>query len=153
MTKPHTLFKIVISLIVLAVYGGCQVQDIDIPEDYGTTKGLREVIITAQAEDLATDTATRTETELVIGDDNKWTYPMYWLQGDKIMIYSAGEASEFTSINTEKTRVAKFKGLCLGHLPVKCCRSILRATRQVGKRGHHRGLPFDAAGKARFLRG
>lgn len=73
-----------------------------------TQTGAREMIITASMDiDMV---LTRTETERTV-TDGKTSFPTYWSPDDRIMIYSAGEASEFVAQNvTERTRVAQFKG-------------------------------------------
>ena len=69
--------------------------DITIPQ-----KELREVIITAS---LAGDQA---ETRTSRGTDGK----IYWSPGDEMKIFSAGQASKFTAINSAPSAVAQFSG-------------------------------------------
>lgn len=69
--------------------------DITIPQ-----KELREVIITAS---LAGDHA---ETRTSRGTDGK----IYWSPGDEMKIFSAGQASKFTAINSAPSAVAQFSG-------------------------------------------
>ncbi len=103
--------KSILTLASLALLFACQSQEMETrgPEDNGVSKKVtqQEVIITAHAED--SDLLTKTETEVVQSGGTR-SFPMYWLPGDKMMVYSAGDASEFTSINTARARVAKFKG-------------------------------------------
>ena len=105
--------KILTYLPALIFLFSCQNSELDVSLHQenltGIQKELREVIITAQSEDPAP--LTRTETEVEVSGSGTKSFPMYWLPGDKMMVYSAGEASEFTSINTTRTRVAKFKGV------------------------------------------
>ena len=100
-------------LPAIVLFYSCQETGLNIflPQENpaGVQKELREVIITAQTEDPAP--LTRSETEVEVSGSGAKTFPMYWLPGDKMMVYSAGEASEFTSINTTRERVAKFKGV------------------------------------------
>ena len=93
------------------VVASCQIieKDAAFPQKDNANKIRKEVILTAQSEDP--DFLTRTETEVEVSGSGTKSFPMYWLPGDKMMVYSAGEASEFTSINTTRTRVAKFKGV------------------------------------------
>ena len=100
-------------LPAIVLFYSCQETELNIflPQENpaGVQKELREVILTAQSEDP--DPLTRSETEVEVSGSGAKTFPMYWLPGDKMMVYSAGEASEFTSINTTRERVAKFKGV------------------------------------------
>ena len=110
MRKPiQLLFGALLPFAITLSLASCQRTEFDLQGPDSTDQaGLREVIITAQAEDP--DLLTRTETEVVQSGGTK-SFPMYWLPGDKMMVYSAGEASEFTSINTTRERVAKFQGV------------------------------------------
>ncbi len=100
-------------LPAIVLFYSCQETGLNIflPQENpaGVQKELHEVIITAQTEEPAP--LTRSETEVEVSGSGAKTFPMYWLPGDKMMVYSAGEASEFTSINTTRERVAKFKGV------------------------------------------
>ena len=92
---------------LLFLLGGCELQDLETLSDNGhKDKALmefKEVIITAQMEQAIDET--RTEMHKVGDKRETW-----WLPDDKIMIYSAGEASVFTAINDEPVKIAKFKG-------------------------------------------
>ena len=96
-----------IPFALLFLLGGCELQDLETLSDNGhKDKALmefKEVIITAQMEQAIDET--RTEMHKVGDKRETW-----WLPDDKIMIYSAGEASVFTAINDEPVKIAKFKG-------------------------------------------
>lgn len=92
-----------LSLAVSILLASCQVKELeidtpaDIPEAVIPQEG--EVIITASLENAP-------ETKTTI--DNQ--YNVYWTPGDRVIVFSAGESAEFTAINTEPSRVAKFRG-------------------------------------------
>ncbi len=75
----------------------CQVKEVIGPADLSREK--TEIIITASLNDPPL-----TKTEHI--DYKK----VYWLPNDEIVIFSAGEASKFTSLNEEPAKTAKFKG-------------------------------------------
>ena len=111
--RKQTAFVVsILAAVSLFSLAACQSNEVDVAFDVdipGSVERMgQEVIITATTEDPSPET--RTETEMVVDENNHKSFPMYWLPGDKIMIYSAGEASEFTSINTERARLAKFRG-------------------------------------------
>ena len=91
-------------LAALLSCAACQEMEVDYQpqEPVGVKTEKQEVIITAQMEGPSIETRTETRKE----SNMRFTY---WLPGDKVMIYSAGEASEFTSINTEAVQKAQFK--------------------------------------------
>lgn len=91
----------VFPLATLVVMAGCQIQDIDVQEPDGLGKDLREVILTASISDASDQTRT------VYNEGEKKNY---WSVGDKIKVFSAGEAAEFTSMNTTLEPIVKFKG-------------------------------------------
>ncbi len=101
MRKLASLFMRVFPLATLVVMAGCQIQDIDVQEPDGLGKDLREVIITASISDASDQTRT------VYNEGEKKNY---WSVGDKIKVFSAGEAAEFTSMNTTLEPIVKFKG-------------------------------------------
>ncbi len=72
-------------------------KDVEIPEKDDT--GKVEVIITA-----STDTDTKT-----VLDDNYTT--VLWKPSDEIKVFSAGEDSKFTSLNTTTSSIAQFRGM------------------------------------------
>lgn len=77
--------------------------DVDFPEGVVDVIGQEpgEVIITASIADG--QQATRTSYDEVEAKN-------YWTPGDKIKVFSAGEAAEFTSLNTEPEPIVKFRG-------------------------------------------
>ena len=83
---------------------GCQSFETDVqgPEPSGPSNELREVIITASIAD--DKQSTRTSYDEVETKN-------YWTPGDKIKIFSAGYAAEFTSINTVPEPVVNFQGM------------------------------------------
>ena len=94
------------SSMVLIALAGCQTKEMDMQINDSPDAGQKnvvwkEVVISASLEGSDVDTRTQR------GVDKK----TYWSPGDKIKIFSAGESSEFTSINTQPERVVKFKGL------------------------------------------
>ena len=98
-----------VSLLATALLAlaACQRMEMDVNapdnnQSAGSQKELREVIITA---DIA-DATGETRTSYNEGDGKN-----YWSSGDKIKVFSAGESSEFTSLNTEPATMVKFKGL------------------------------------------
>ena len=101
MRKLASLFMRVFPLATLVVMAGCQIQDIDVQEPDGLGKDLREVIITASISDASDQTRTTY---------NETESKNYWTPGDKIKVFSAGEAAEFTSMNTTLEPIVKFKG-------------------------------------------
>ena len=66
----------------------------------------KEVFITASL-DEGTDSGTRTS---LVTDENDKPAAIYWTPGDKIKVFSDGQAAEFTSVNEEPTHVARFRG-------------------------------------------
>ena len=95
----------------LALFCACQKQEFDLPgnDDYGIPSSgeKKEIIISATLADTAPET--RTELERVV-ENGVTTNHIYWLPGDQIAIFSAGEESVFTSQNTERALKAFFKG-------------------------------------------
>ena len=87
------------SLIMMAALFvvSCQVKESDLTSII-SEKG-KEVIITASINDSPI-----TKTEHI--DYKK----VYWSPQDEIVVFSAGEASKFTSLNDEPAKAAKFKG-------------------------------------------
>ena len=83
---------------------GCQSFETDVqgPDPSGPSNELREVIITASIAD--DKQSTRTSYDEVETKN-------YWTPGDKIKIFSAGYAAEFTSINTVPEPVVNFQGM------------------------------------------
>jgi hypothetical protein len=70
-------------------------------------KGVqKEVIVTATVDDGA-----ETRTSLLVDKDNDdEILEVRWSPGDEIKVFSAGESSKFTSLNTEPQKTAQFKG-------------------------------------------
>ncbi len=94
-------FYLIVSLALLIAGCSKEIVDLQDVESAGQQKELREVIITASIADASDQTRTAyNETEL----------KNYWSPGDKIKVFSAGEAAEFTSLNTELEPIVKFKG-------------------------------------------
>ena len=95
--------------VALALICSCQIQEFETPyeEDFSGKPEAREVIITASISDAAPETKTLLE-RTVVG--NQSDYKVYWLPGDKLRIFSAGETSVFTSQNTEASVTAPFMG-------------------------------------------
>ena len=87
----------------LALFCACQKQEFDLPgnDDYGIPPSgeKKEIIISATLADTAPET--RTELERVV-ENGVTTNHIYWLPGDQIAIFSAGEESVFTAQNTER---------------------------------------------------
>ncbi|MBO6247230.1 MAG: leucine-rich repeat protein, partial [Bacteroidales bacterium] len=94
------LFTALCGVFLLA---SCQNLETDIhePEAPVPQKELKEVIITASIADASSQTKT---------SYNEAEGKNYWSFGDKIKVFSAGEAAEFTSMNTEPETIVKFKG-------------------------------------------
>ncbi|MBO6247875.1 MAG: hypothetical protein J6N54_03580, partial [Bacteroidales bacterium] len=93
-------------MTTLLALAACQRMEMDVnaPDDNqsaGSQKELREVIITASIADASGQTRT---------SYNEAEGKNYWSSGDKIKVFSAGEAAEFTSMNTEPETIVKFKG-------------------------------------------
>lgn len=84
------------------------VEEPQITADKGKEISMQEAIITASMDDDAVATRTSLLTD---SDKDEAIVEVQWTPGDKIKIFSAGESSEFTSINTEPKRIAKFKGM------------------------------------------
>ena len=84
----------------LVALSACQMQEVETPAG---AKMQREVIIEAELEEQDLETKTELHSS---GSSNQ----VYWLPNDRIAVYSAGESSVFTSLNTEPSRKAKFKG-------------------------------------------
>ena len=91
------------TLFSLVALGSCQSGELDLqtPESPVPQKELKEVIITASIADASGQTRT---------SYNEAEGKNYWSSGDKIKVFSAGEAAEFTSMNTEPETIVKFKG-------------------------------------------
>ncbi len=105
MRNPIKLsFRLLFPLAAMLAIASCQSGELDIqgPEAEGQQKELREVIITASISDAPDETRT---------SYNEAESKNYWTPGDKIKIFSAGEASEFTSINNVPETMVKFRGL------------------------------------------
>ena len=94
--------RICLFLTTLLFLAGCQQQELDVQAPSDTPRDLREVIVTASIADG--QQATRTSYDEVEAKN-------YWTPGDKIKIFSAGYASEFTSINTVPEPIVKFQGM------------------------------------------
>ena len=95
--------------MALALFSSCQMHELDAPyeEDFSGRSDAREVIITASLADVAPETKTLLERTGTVTNSK---YKVYWLPGDKIRIFSAGESGVFTSQNTEPSITAPFKG-------------------------------------------
>ena len=92
----NKLFSALSALLCLAACNTVE-KDVEIPEKDDT--GKVEVIITA-----STDTDTKT-----VLDDNYTT--VLWKPSDEIKVFSAGEDSKFTSLNTTTSSIAQFRGM------------------------------------------
>jgi hypothetical protein len=96
-------FCLLLSAVI--AFAACQRigMDVDLPEGVVDVIGQEpgEVIITASIADG--QQATRTSYDEVEAKN-------YWTPGDKIKVFSAGEAAEFTSLNTEPEPIVKFRG-------------------------------------------
>lgn len=96
-------FYLLLSAVI--AFAACQRvgMDVDFPEGVVDVIGQEpgEVIITASIADG--QQATRTSYDEVEAKN-------YWTPGDKIKVFSAGEAAEFTSLNTEPEPIVKFRG-------------------------------------------
>ena len=97
------------SLFALITLASCQnlenaVQGLD-PSN--AKKEYREVIITADISDNSGEDESSTRTELQMSGNQLKTY---WVPGDAINVFSAGESAKFVSVNTEPSRKAKFRG-------------------------------------------
>ena len=100
----RTTFKTTwVALALLLALSSCQNLETDVqtPETTSPQKELREVIITASISDASDQTRT---------SYNETEGKNYWSPGDKIKVFSAGEAAQFTSLNTVPETIVKFKG-------------------------------------------
>ncbi len=86
----------------------CSIHEEDAPlrQDRRNNISKQEVVITAS---LGDEAVSDTRTSLVT-DEEGAPEAIYWTPGDQIKIFSAGESSLFTSINSTPAPVAKFKG-------------------------------------------
>lgn len=95
MKRVYLLLSAVLAIV------SCQHADMEISLPDVSSPEEREVIITASI----TDAAGQTRTSF-----NESEGKNYWSAGDKIKVFSAGEAAEFTSMNTEPETIVKFRG-------------------------------------------
>ena len=95
--------------VALAMVCSCQIQEFETPyeEDFSGKPEPREIVITASLADVAPETKTLLERTGTVTNSK---YKVYWLPGDQIRIFSAGESGVFTSQNTEPSITAPFKG-------------------------------------------
>ena len=100
-------FKVAALFATLSLLFSCTMEEQLVPASQ-TVKTIeeKETIITASLEDEP-DMVTRTS---LVTDETSAPVAVNWNPGDQIKIFSAGESSLFTSLNTEPSRVAKFKG-------------------------------------------
>ena len=101
---PSLFFSLILTIAAALSLASCQRAEFDIqePQAADRQKEIREVIITASIADPSSETRT---------SYNETESKNYWTPGDKIKIFSAGESSEFTSINTVPETMVKFRGL------------------------------------------
>ena len=92
------LYKISLCFLGAAIIVACN-QEAEFADNKLAAREYEIVIGATQAE---RDTETRSE---IVG----WK-TLYWLPGDKISVFSAGEMAEFTSRNTEKVTSTTFQG-------------------------------------------
>ncbi len=100
----RTIFKThLMAMALLVALSSCQNLEMDVqpPEPSSPSSELREVIITASIADATSETRT---------SYNEPELKNYWSPGDKIKVFSAGEAAQFTSLNTVPETIVKFKG-------------------------------------------
>ena len=104
-----TIMRFIVTLLPLAValsLASCQKAEFDLqdpePSALDGKTELQEVIVTASIADATSDTRT---------SYNEGEGKNYWSPGDKIRIFSDGQSSVFTSLNTEPETMVKFKGL------------------------------------------
>ncbi len=101
-----TIWRFIVTLLPLAValsLASCQRTEFDLQDPEPSIQdGKTEVIITASIADATGETRT---------SYNETEGKNYWSPGDKIRIFSDGQSSVFTSLNTEPETMVKFKGL------------------------------------------
>jgi hypothetical protein len=104
-----TIMRFIVALLPLAAVfslASCQKAEFDLqdpePSALDGKTELQEVIVTASIADATSDTRT---------SYNEGEGKNYWSPGDKIRIFSDGQSSVFTSLNTEPETMVKFKGL------------------------------------------
>ena len=101
-----TIWRFIVTLLPLTVslsLASCQRTEFDLQDpEPSIQNGKTEVVITASIADATGETRT---------SYNEAEGKNYWSPGDKIKIFSAGESSEFTSINTVPETMVKFRGL------------------------------------------
>ena len=97
------------SLFALITLASCQNLENDVQglDPSNAKKEYREVIITADISDNSGEDESSTRTELQMSGNQLKTY---WVPGDAINVFSAGESAKFVSVNTEPSRKAKFRG-------------------------------------------
>lgn len=97
------------SLFALITLASCQNLENDVQglDPSNAKKEYREVIITADISDNSCEDESSTRTELQMSGNQLKTY---WVPGDAINVFSAGESAKFVSVNTEPSRKAKFRG-------------------------------------------
>ena len=91
----NRLFMAMSALLFLAACNTVE-KDVNIPEKGDTDK--KEIILTATS---------LSDTKTVL--DNNYT-SVLWKPADEIKVFSAGEDSKFTSLNTEESNIAQFRG-------------------------------------------
>ena len=95
------LFKISLCFLSVALLAACK-QEAEFADKNESLVGEYEMVIAAlQAQEQA-EPETRSEVE-------NWS-SVYWLPGDKISVFSAGQMGEFVSQNTERAASTVFKG-------------------------------------------
>ena len=100
--KMKAIDKISLCLLAAILPLGCT-QEVEIADDNKPLVGEFDMVISAaQAQE---DPETRTEIE-------NWSN-IYWLPGDKISVFSAGQMAEFVSQNSERASSTSFRGKIL----------------------------------------
>ena len=106
MNNTHLSSLVAILLAASLVFFSCTVEE-TVPS-LGIDLERHEVIVTASLDE---DSFTRTS---LVTDSDEKPVAINWSPGDKIKVFSDGQAAEFTSINEEPTRVARFVPACFG---------------------------------------
>ena len=102
MNNTHLSSLAAILLAASLVFFSCTAEE-TVPSQ-GIDLERHEVIVTASLDE---DSFTRTS---LVTDSDEKPVAINWTPGDKIKVFSDGQAAEFTSINETPTRVARFRG-------------------------------------------
>ena len=100
-SEMRYLKKTILCFLSVALLAACT-REAEFDNNDDILAGEYEVLIAASQADTPTEPETRTEVQ-------NWSR-VFWLPGDKISVFSAGQMGEFTSQNAESTASTFFKG-------------------------------------------